>query len=276
MEPVLTAHLFLPLQTELVSLLRGLSMDDWSKPTVAGSWQVKDVVAHLLDGDLRRLSSHRDRYTHPSRSFAPRDYDDLVRFINSFNASWVEEAKRFSPQILVDLLEWAGPQVGEFFSSLPAEGEAWISVAWAGEDRSTNWMDIGREYTEKWHHQAQIRDAVGAPGLMSRRWLYPVFELSMYALPHSFRLVNAPAGSVLNITIDGEAGGEWSIVRSEDRWLLKAEKKDNASASVRMDADTAWRVFFNALGREEAERKIAASGDPSIYSMFFNTRAVMV
>jgi len=276
MESVLTAHLFLPLQQQLVALLRGLSIDDWSKPTVAGSWQVKDVVAHLLDGDLRRLSSHRDRYTHPSRNFAPRDYDDLVRFINSFNAAWVEEAKRFSPGMLVDLLEWTGPQLAEFFSSLPPEGEAWISVAWAGEDRSTNWMDVGREYTEKWHHQAQIRDAVGARLLMDREWLHPVFELSMYALPHSFRLVNAPADSVLNITIDDEAGGEWSIVRSEDRWLLKAEKKDNASASVRMDADTAWRVFFNALGREEAERKIVASGDPSIYSMFFNTRAVMV
>lgn len=276
MEPVLTAHLFLPLQTELIALLRDLSPSDWSKPTLAGSWQVKDVVAHLLDGDLRRLSAHRDGYFPLSGDSAPSNYGELVKFLNFLNASWIEAAKRLSPAVLIDLLEWTGPQVADFFASLPIDGDALFAVAWAGEERSANWMDTGREYTEKWHHQAQIRDAVGARGLMDRKWLHPVFELSMYALPHTFRSSVAPAGNVLNITIEGEAGGEWSLARAETIWHLNVGAKENASASVRMDADTAWRLFFNALKREDAEKRVEASGDPEMCSMLLSARAVMV
>src|SRR5213082_3892646 len=51
-----TRHLFAPLHAELMSLLRGLSAEDWEKPTVAKAWRVRDVAAHLLDTQLRRLS----------------------------------------------------------------------------------------------------------------------------------------------------------------------------------------------------------------------------
>ena len=36
------------------------------RPTVAGEWRVRDVVAHILDGSLRRLSFHRDGQTPPA------------------------------------------------------------------------------------------------------------------------------------------------------------------------------------------------------------------
>jgi hypothetical protein len=54
-------------------------------------------------------------------------------------------------------------------AALPPHAEAPFGVAWAGETRSANWLDTGREYTERWHHQMQIRDAVGAPPLLERR-----------------------------------------------------------------------------------------------------------
>jgi hypothetical protein len=43
-------------------------------------------------------------------------------------------------------------------------------------------METGREYTERWHHQMQIREAVGAPGLLERRWYQPVLDLSVRAV----------------------------------------------------------------------------------------------
>ncbi|HUR21104.1 MAG TPA: maleylpyruvate isomerase N-terminal domain-containing protein [Vicinamibacterales bacterium] len=55
-----TAPLFGPLRTELITLLRSLTPSDWDAPTIAGAWQVRDVVAHLLDGELRTLAAHRD------------------------------------------------------------------------------------------------------------------------------------------------------------------------------------------------------------------------
>jgi hypothetical protein len=33
-------------------------------------------------------------------------------------------------------------------------------VAWAGEAESKNWFHVARDYSEKWHHQQQIREAV--------------------------------------------------------------------------------------------------------------------
>jgi hypothetical protein len=48
-QPILTGPLFAPIHDELMSLLRGLSPQEWLAPTVAGAWTVRDVAAHLLD-----------------------------------------------------------------------------------------------------------------------------------------------------------------------------------------------------------------------------------
>ncbi|MET0626479.1 MAG: maleylpyruvate isomerase N-terminal domain-containing protein [Pyrinomonadaceae bacterium] len=269
-----TVELFLPLQRELVALLRGLSADDWSRPTLARGWDVKDVAAHLLDTDLRRLSAQRDAHRPSAAKLG--SYEEIVAFINRLNAAWVELARRLSPRVLTDLLEWTGPQVAELFASLAPEGEAAVPVAWAGERRSANWMDVGREYTEKWHHQAQIRDAVGALPLDSRRWLGPVIELSMYALPHAFRRASAEPGSALSVRIDGDAGGVWHLLRARDLWELREGEAADPTARVRLDADTAWRLFFNALSKDEAAPRVEASGDESLCETFLAVRSVMV
>jgi uncharacterized protein (TIGR03083 family) len=276
MKPIHTAELFLPLQKELLSLLRSLAPDDWSRPTVAGNWTVKDIAAHILDGDLRRLSMHRDGYFQTSGDPSPEGYNDLVAYLNDLNATWNRAVGRLSPRMLTDLLEWAGPQVASFFASLDSEGAALWPVAWAGQEQSANWMDIGRDYTEKWHHQAQIRDAVGMPLLMERRWLHPVIALSMYALPHAFRLVEAATGDSVSVVIDGEAGGRWLIVRDESGWIISEGEIANPRLSVRMDADTAWRLFFNGLSAQEAGRRVVTEGDPRLRAAFLSTRAVMV
>jgi uncharacterized protein (TIGR03083 family) len=274
MRQILTSHLFLPLQQELIALLRALSTEDWQKPTIAGAWRVKDVVTHILDGDLRRMSLHRDKYaTAPP---AAETYSELVQFLNGLNASWVMATERLSPQLLIGLLEWSAPQIADFFSSLPPGEKAFWSVAWAGEEESTNWMDIGRDYTEKWHHQAQIREAVGAQGLMSRQWLQPVFGLAMYALPFAFRNTDAPDGSALYIRIDGEAGGEWSLLRKDNQWQIAEGAAQNLTAQVLMSDDTAWRLFFNGLKSDEAKQRIQTTGDAALCATFLTVRSVMV
>src|SRR5438067_5040146 len=54
-----TRPFFHPLSSDIVHLLRTLSPDDWLAPTVAGTWRVRDIVAHLADTALRRLSIQR-------------------------------------------------------------------------------------------------------------------------------------------------------------------------------------------------------------------------
>src|SRR5262245_39405544 len=196
-EPIFVTELFCQIHGELLALLRNLSGDDWSKPTAARQWAVKDITAHLLDGDIRRLSYQRDKSPMvppetpigaATSATAPTDeYRDLVNFLTQLNADWIKAAKRISPRRLIEFLEGAGAQVCERFRSLDPFGPALFGVAWAGERESHNWFDIAREYTEKWHHQQQIRDAVGAPPLTSREWLFPVLDTFLRGLPHAYR-----------------------------------------------------------------------------------------
>src|SRR3954471_4688653 len=171
--PIDTTPLFRPLLDELIALLRRLGPDEWLRPTVAGRWRVRDVAAHLLDNDLRRLAAGRDG--HPLAPDRPiTSARDLGRFVNVLNAEGVSWAARLSPRLLVELLETSGAWVIDLLSGIPLDAPALWPVSWAGEAQSAHWMDAGREYTERWHHQAQIRDAVGAPLLLAPRWMAPL------------------------------------------------------------------------------------------------------
>src|SRR5262245_48389551 len=140
--PVDTRNLFRPVSSGLVTLLRGLSPADWDRPTVAGAWQVRDVVAHLLDSTLRRLSFHRDGMPPPPPGVPINSERDFVGFINQLNAQWVVAARRLSPRVLTDLYERAGSESADWFESQKLDGPALFGVSWAGEAASANWFDI--------------------------------------------------------------------------------------------------------------------------------------
>jgi uncharacterized protein (TIGR03083 family) len=197
LEPTLTASLFRGLADELVGLLGSLEAADWERPTLAGAWRVRDVAAHLLDGDLRKLSFHRDGHAPPAPAVPISSERELTAYIDQLNASGVEAARRLSPRLLTRLLAVSGPEVAAFVESLDPQGQALFPVAWAGEEVSLHWMDTGREYTERWHHQQQIREATGRAGLLGREWLRPVLEISLRALPHAYRGVEAEVGRSL-------------------------------------------------------------------------------
>lgn len=76
-----TAPLFSELHEQLMTLLRQLDSEDWDRPTVAGSWSVRDVVAHMIDVQLRRLSVHRDGHAPVPNRDLP-EYQALVEYLN--------------------------------------------------------------------------------------------------------------------------------------------------------------------------------------------------
>ena len=88
-----TAHLLPELDRLLLDVLDNLSTDDWNRQTIARLWTIKDVAAHLLDGNLRVLSGLRDNYPGDPPG-ALSSYQDLVGYLNRLNADWVQ-AMRF-------------------------------------------------------------------------------------------------------------------------------------------------------------------------------------
>jgi hypothetical protein len=80
---------------------------------------VRDVVAHLLDGDLRKLSFQRDGHPAPQPAESLSGYAGLVEHLNRLNAEWVAAARRLSPRLLIELLERTGLEVALLVASLP-------------------------------------------------------------------------------------------------------------------------------------------------------------
>ena len=272
--PVYLVERFVPLHQALMSLLRGLEEKDWSSPTACALWTVKDIVAHLLDTGLRRLSSGRDGFL-PTPEAGIASYGDLVAYLNRLNAEWVGATRRLSPRVLLELMDITATQAHAFFASLDPHARATFAVAWAGERSSPVWFDIGREYTERWLHQQQIREAVGAPGLLGREWLYPVLDIFIRALPHTYRGVPAEPGQSVQFAIQGDAGGVWTLLRGAQAWSLFLGGDDGADTRVSLDQETAWKLLSKGLSPVEARRRVVIQGDPALGEPVFAALAVM-
>lgn len=274
--PIYLTELFPLLDQRLIELLRSLSAADWQRPTVCRGWSVKDITAHLLDGNFRRIALNRDGYESPEQPVI-ESYQDLVDHLNQLNAEWVRATRRLSPNLLIDLLEQSGKQVYEAFCQLLPHDTATFSVGWAGEETSENWFDIAREYTERWHHQQQIRLAVDRPGdLLSQSFHYPLLDTFMRALPHTYRHTPAPTGSVIQVTVSGEGGGVWQLVRQSDAWLLTGQSCELVpTASVSIDEQIAWRLFTKGIGRLDALPYLHFGGDRRLAEKILDMIAVM-
>jgi len=261
--PIQVAHLFKPLDEKLMELLASLNEANWQKPTVAQHWKVKDVVSHLLDGNLRTLSIQRDYYFGDTPP-AIQGYSNLVNLLNELNADWINATRRISPQVLVLLHRVTGPLVSQYYESLNLLAPAIFPVAWAGETESLNWMHLAREYTEKWHHQQQIREAVGNEELMSRRYFYPVVDTFFRALPFRFKAIPAPEGTVIQIWVTGDGGGEWLLEKQKESWRLVDKASNHAVSGVEIPAEIAWKLFSKNIRPGEILDKVKIAGQAAL------------
>lgn len=251
--PILVTPLFREVSQHLIELLRTLNSEEWHRPTLSSKRKVKDIASHLLDGSLRRLSMQRDGYLPPDGSSQPRAEETLLDFLNRLNAEWEATTRRLSPQVLVGLIEWADHQLADLFESLDPFAPALFAVAWAGEEQSQNWMDVARDYTEKWHHTQQIFEATGRPSTITNRHLFhPCLDIFMRALPFTFRGLEAPEGSIVSVKILGDAGGEWFVIRSGESWKQITEPVGKPTARFSITQDSAWKLFTKRLNRAEA------------------------
>jgi hypothetical protein len=271
--PIDVVHMLPLLDKKLMELLCSLEPKEWQKPTVAKLWTVKDVAAHLLDGNIRILSMLRDDYKGEDPSI--NSHQDLLDFLNGLNADWVKAMKRVSPQMLILLHELTGPLFCKYYASLNPFDKAGFAVDWAGETESRNWMHIAREYTEKFLHQQQIRDAVNKPGIMMKEFFYPFIDIFMLALPHTFRNTRAKEGTVVQIVVTGDAGGSWQVVARNNYWRLEKELINEAVTTIEIDPDDAWRLFSKSIRPAHIREKVSIKGDERLAATALGMISVM-
>lgn len=255
----------------LFKLLDGFSAEDWDKQTIAPKWKVKDIAVHLLDGNLRTLSMLRDGY-YGEKPETVNSYGDLVNFLNGLNADWVKATKRLSPKVIIELLKTSGKEYSDFLATLNPDDKAEFSVAWAGENESKNWFHIAREYTEKWHHQQQIRLAVGDEReLLEEKWYLPYLDTSVRALPHH---VEGKDIDLVKFTFLGKTEKSWFLY-NDNGWELITSTKQEPISEVKIRDNYAWKIFTKGVKREEAIANSEIIGDKKLGEKIFDMIAVM-
>jgi uncharacterized protein (TIGR03083 family) len=254
--PIDVRALFARQQAAFTGLLRGFGPGQWGQPTICPGWDVKDVAAHVLGDHVGRLSRHRDGYA----GHRPRDGEALPAFLDRINDEWVTAARRLSPRLLVDQLTLLGNQIAEFWQAvdLNVVGEP---VSWAGPAPAPAWLDAARDFSEYWTHHQQICEATGASGLTTPEYLGPVIDTFMRALPHTLRHATAPEGAVLQLTVTGPGGGQWTCVRGQGGWRLHRQPALQPAARVELDTDTAWRLCTRGITPERAAGHARVDGD---------------
>ena len=267
-------HLIERLDDLLLDYLEELSTDDWHNSTIVPQWRVKDIAAHLLDGNLRTLSMLRDKYF-GEQPEDPTTYQGMVTFLNNLNGDWVKAMQRLSLSILIDLLRSSGKEYTAYLRTLEPSEPAVFSVAWAGEDASTNQFHIQREYTEKWHHQQQIRMATGDPDtLMADEYFAPYLETSMMALPHHYRNMVVDRDACIRFLIFGQSEKLWHL-RFQEGWSLSPHHEGEVTCEVQIPDQIAWKIFTKGIKRDQAIKESKIIGQQELGLPFFEMIAIM-
>jgi hypothetical protein len=137
-------------------------------------------------------------------------------------------------------------------------------------------MDVGRQYTERWHHQMQIRDAIGRPLLLEPYWLDPLLDICVRALPVAYSDIPAPDGTAIRLEIAATRPQAWLLVREGTRWIVVRADDRQVACTIQVSADAAWRLLFNALGPDQARAAMRVSGHESLARPLLAARSVIV
>lgn len=274
--PIEVDPLFPGERAALLDLLGGLSTEQWLMPTVCAGWSVQDIAAHLLGDDVGFVSRWRDGAPNPSfeEGLDISRWDGLIAAIDRQNAEWVRATRRISPPLLVELLRVTGFRFHELVVTLDPDTLAG-PVDWAGPEPAPVWLHLAREYSERWVHQQQIRDAVRRPGLTGRRWLRPVLAAFVLAVPRALDRAPAAPGTSVRLVVEGEAGGSWRLARAAGGWEFGVDSETSPDAEVVMDAGTAWRLFTKGITPTDAARSATLRGDPELTAALLETVAIL-
>jgi uncharacterized protein (TIGR03083 family) len=265
-EPVLRGE-----RAALVSLLGDLDEEEWRAPTPCPAWSVHQLTVHLVHDDLRRLSGDRDG--HPGAWVDASNLDELVIGLNRLNEQWVDAmVSTLSPRLTRELLQWLAGPTEEHLLGLDPEAMG-SSVAWAGAGSHPNWLDVAREYTERWVHQQQLREAVNRPGLVDERFAAPVVETFARGLPAA--LPPGASEQVVAVRVTGPFERSWTLASGPSGWRF-ADSTSTATTIVELPVDVFWRRAVRMISHDEAEQTARSHGDGELVEAVLDLRAAIV
>ena len=271
-----TTHLFPKLNDLLVQLAENMDQDDWHKKTHFPNWTVKDIFTHLLDTSVRRLSSERDKYVSLEKPKI-ECHQDLIDYITQMADRWALAFTNVSPTIIIEMINKYQNDLYEYLVSLDPFGISKHPVSWAGEQESYNWFDIAREYTERWHHQMQIREVLGNTNKLYKHELYyPILDTFMQALPYHYSKLNEKKDYTLKVSVTGDnIDSSWFLESTKNIRELKYNSTKQIDAYILVDEKIAWKILTK-WNEKELENTVNIRGDIDLGQHFLGMTCLMI
>jgi hypothetical protein len=96
------------------------------------------------------------------------------------------------------------------------------------------------------------------------RYLAPVLDAFVRALPRAYAEVQAADGALVTLEITGASGNRWHLLRESGTWQLYLDADASALATVSLDEDVAWRLFTKGIKPEAARARAVIEGDEQL------------
>jgi uncharacterized protein (TIGR03083 family) len=264
-----------PERAELLALLRGLSPDDWQRPTECPAWTVKGIALHVLGDDFSLLTRQRDAAINSLMLFAERHPGLTFRqLLDGFNDEWVLAATFLSNELLLELLRLVGEWSDTFYCEVGLDTMSGEPVGlFAQTEPSPYWQVIAREYLERFIHQSQIRRAVDAEELSGGLVTWAA-RVTVELLAHWLVDFAPPIGSLVGIDF-GEPGS-WTWQRQADRWTVFEGVADDAGARLVIAPDATVSLLSRGMTAEESARRMTIEGDEALASAVVEVAAALI
>jgi uncharacterized protein (TIGR03083 family) len=254
LEPLFCEGLLKQIDDQLLELAKDISNDDWNKETNYPNWKVRDVFSHIIDTSIRKLSNQRDHYFDTTSKTEIKSYHDLVQFIEKMADDWADSTRRISPQVLISLFSLIKNELYEFMKNQNHFDDSLFSVAWAGETTSKVWFDNAREYSEHWIHQEQIREALGYKVLDDKKYLKPILEIFLRAIPVAYKKRNEKVK--IQIDVSGSFTENYFIEVGNNGYKIYDGINDVSDFEIKVDCLDLCRMLSRIIEPKELKYEI--------------------
>lgn len=252
---------------DVLTLLRSLDEEDWSRPTDLPGWTVKGVAAHLahLESELSGVKQERVELPERNHYTAPTArYTEL---------GLVARAAMTGPEIADELERAAQSRHEQLLADPPTDGKADPPrtpgrIGWDWETLLSN------RVLDVWMHDQDIRRAVGRPGGMSTPGAEHAVATFTMSFPYAVgKRVAPPAGTTVVLDLTGVGPVHLAVEVSESgRAVPTTSEPAEPTVALRMDMGTF--VMLAGGRRPVSELEVDVRGDAELGRRVLEAMAV--
>jgi uncharacterized protein (TIGR03083 family) len=229
----------------LLGFLSGIEGDAWDRPTVCAGWTVREVLAHLVDLEVRVGRAYRGE-------LPPLPLEE----VQAENSRGVERWRVLPGEALRAAFWQHGVAAQRIVDALgDQEWRRPVRMGVASELRHV----IRVHFHELAVHGHDMTSALGAPPVWGER-VANLVELLATAGPWALLAGGAPLEGSLSVDVDG--AGRWTLSATTEGW--KIVPGADADATIATDAETFVLATTGRIATADALARSKVGGDESL------------